>query len=162
MREGRTGRRATIVALLAVGAGMAGCIPGFRQPEVHLETVRLGSIGLSGATLVARLHVINPNGYRLETSSLTYNLELADDTGGATGWVPFASGTFAEPIEVAGRDSARVELPIDLRFDGLSRVARSVLDRGTLDYRVSGIVEVRRPLRRNVPYRRTGRVSLTE
>jgi hypothetical protein len=37
---------------------------------------------------------------------------------------------------------------------------RSIMDRGTFDYRITGIVNVRDPIRRSVPYRRIGKISM--
>jgi LEA14-like dessication related protein len=148
-------------ALLLLAFAAGGCASAFQQPEVRFDGVRLGSIGLRGGMLYARIHVTNPNRFGFETSALSYDLELrapgdgADDEGR---WVRLAEGTYAEPVRVGGRDSTVVEIPIEFSYSALDGALRSVLDRGTVSYRVGGVVEVRDPVRRSVPYRRTGSV----
>lgn len=149
-----------IGAALAVALS-AGCMK-FEQPEVRLDGLRLAGLGTRGGTIYARLHIANPNGYRLEASSLTYDLDLAQAAGTEDlDWVRFADGEYARPVAVDANDSTIVEVPVDFTFDGMSGVARSVLERGTLDYRVSGVIGVREPVRRDVPFRHTGKVSLS-
>lgn len=138
----------------------AGCFASFERPEVRLEGVRVGGIGLRGGTVYAQLQVVNPNGFTLRAQGLTYALDLAG-TGGADDWLPLAEGTFDERIDVPARDSAVVEIPIEFSYSDLSGALRSVLDRGTLDYRVSGSVRVTDPVGRTVPYRHSGTVSMS-
>jgi LEA14-like dessication related protein len=152
----RFGILAGLVAILA-GAACAGA---FQQPEVRFYGLRLGGLGIRGGTVYAQLNVANPNRFGLETTALTYDLELRNDENGQGTWSRLASGTFAEPIRVAARDSAVVEIPIEFAYADMGAAFRSIMDRGTFDYRVSGVVSVRDPIRRDVPYRRTGTVSL--
>lgn len=157
MRERvRTGILAGLVAVV-VGAA---CIGAFQQPEVRFDGLRLGRLGIRGGTVYAQLNVANPNRFGLETTALTYDLELRSDENGQTTWSRLAGGTFVEPIRVAGRDSAVIEIPIEFAYADMTAALRSIMDRGTFDYRVSGVVSVRDPIRRDVPYRRTGTVSL--
>jgi LEA14-like dessication related protein len=150
------------IALVAVAVLAGGCIMSFKQPQVRFEGIRLGGLGARGGLVYAELLVLNPNSFRLETTSVSYDLELADPArSGDARWIRLANGQFSEPISVAARDSAVVELPIEFSFEGMSGIARSVLGGGLVDYRVQGVIEVREPMRRNVPYRREGKVSLT-
>ena len=94
-------------------------------------------------------------------TSLTYDLDLAEPRpGGEPRWVDFAQGTFREPIRVAGHDSTLVEVPVEFTYEGAGAALRSILDMGTFTYRVAGTVELREPMRRDVPYRHQGTVSL--
>jgi LEA14-like dessication related protein len=154
-------RRAVLgFAVLAVLAG-SGCASAFRQPEVRFEGVRVGSLGLRGGLLYAQVHIDNHNRYELHASSLTYDLELRAPTrDGEDEWVRVAEGRYEEPIRVAGGDAALIEIPVEFTFAGMEGVLRSVLDRGSVAYRVGGVVHVREPIRRNVPYRRAGVVAV--
>lgn len=145
-------------ALLAA-ALTAGCSAVFRQPEVRLETVRLAGVGLSGATLVARLHISNPNGFGLETRSMTYELELQDPAA-PEAWVRLARDTIDQVISVEGNSAEIIEIPIEFRYRELGPALRSLMGSGEFGYRVSGRINVVRPLSRSVPYRKTGRVTL--
>jgi len=150
MRNRRRMSAAMAVTLLA------GCAS-VRAPEVGLEDVRLGSLGLSGGTLLAEFRVYNPNRFTLEAGSITYDLLLGPPDGDDDDFTRVAQGTFEERIRIGGRDSALVEIPVDFRYGGMGGAIRSLLDRGTFEYRVSGHVELREPSRRRVPYRERGR-----
>jgi LEA14-like dessication related protein len=153
-------RRARGVGAAALAALVfAGCFAGFERPEVRLHGVRVGGIGLRGGTVYARLQVVNPNGFTLRADELTYDLEFAGER--VDEWLPFAEGVFEERIEVPGRDSATVEIPVEFTYRELGQAMQSVLDRGTLDYRVRGSVRVTDPIGRTVPYRHEGTVTMS-
>ncbi len=147
-----------VVAVLVAGA----CSSVFRQPVVTLETFRLDSIGLRGGTLVARVHVENPNGFDLRTDGLDYVIEVADHDGsGEVAWRPLATGQFDEEIRVGANSAAYVDIPIRFSFSDMGGLLRPILDRGIIEYRVHGEVDVEDPVTRRVPYRHEGRVTLS-
>jgi LEA14-like dessication related protein len=144
--------------LLAAGA----CAAAFRQPIVTLDTIGLESIGLRGGRLVAHVHIENPNGYDLRSEGLRYMIEVADaGAGDDPTWRQLASGEFDDEIRVPADGSATVEIPIEFDFGDVGSLVRPMLDRGVLDYRVSGTVDVEDPITRTVPYRHSGQVSLS-
>ena len=62
---------------------------------------------------------------------------------------------------VGGRDSARVQIPVEFSYDGLGAAAGSIMRRGTVTYRATGTVDVRTPLgTHEVPFRKRGTVTL--
>jgi len=150
--------RATIVAAVAVL--MAGCSSVVRQPQVRLDGIRVGGIGLTGGTLYAQVHVTNPNGFDLETEALSYELELEHpDSVGQ--WVSFSRGTVDEPLRVQSNGSTVIEVPIQFRYSDAGGAVRSLIRTGTFNYRVRGEVDLSEPIGRTFPYSRTGTVSLT-
>jgi LEA14-like dessication related protein len=157
----RSASKSMVATALGLALAATACIPSFHQPDIRLDGVRLGGLGLRGGTLYALLSIANPNGYALETTGLSYDLELNDP--GATaddGWIRIAQGTFDDTLRVSGKDSTVVEVPIDFSYQGAGAAMRSIMDRGTFDYRITGIVNVRDPIRRSVPYRRIGKISM--
>ncbi|HEY8469044.1 MAG TPA: LEA type 2 family protein [Longimicrobiales bacterium] len=150
-----------ITALLVVALAFAGCATGLREPEVHLAGIRLGGLGLRGGVLYVRLNVVNPNSFALEALGLTYDVELSDPAAEQDGgWVDLAEGRFEETVRVAARDSSVVEIPVEFTYAGASAALRSLLDKGTFDYRVRGEISVSKPVRTAVPYRHSGTVAL--
>lgn len=145
--------------LLAFAALLLSACAGPQQPEVRLEGMRLGTVGLRGGTLIAEIAVTNPNSFDLETRSLTYDLELAHPTG-AQDWVSFARGTLDDRLRVDRRSTRLIEVPIQFRYEDMGGALRSLLDTGTFSYRVSGDVRLSEPIGRTFPYRRTGTVSM--
>lgn len=156
-------RRSITPMLLATALAVGGCASAFQQPEIRFEGLRVGSLGLRGGLLYAQLHVTNPNRFGFQTSRMTYDLELRAPRSGEDGerWVRVAQGSFDDPVSVPGGTGRLVEIPIEFTYAGLEGALRSVLDQGTVSYRVAGVVNVVDPVRRQVPYRRSGVVSVT-
>jgi LEA14-like dessication related protein len=151
-------RSRTILAAVIVALTAAACA-GPQQPEVRLEGVRIGGIGLRGGTLIAQVMVTNPNPFHLETSALSYNLQVAhpDEAGR---WVSFAEGTIDERVRVERRSSKILEVPIQFRYDDVGGAFRSIMETGTFSYRVTGDVRLAEPITRTFPFSRTGLVTL--
>lgn len=132
-----------------------------RQPEITLTDVKLGGIGLRGGQLIAELEITNPNSFDVETREVTYDLKISDrDASGKETWVDFASGKYDRKIEVDDGGRTKVEIPIDFTYASASGALRSIMDRGTFNYRVTGTVALREPLNRTVNYAKTGNISL--
>ena len=149
-------RSLLIVTVLA--AASAACVGRVRQPEVELAGVRVGGIGLRGATLIAELNIKNPNDFDIETDSVTYEFEVAQT--GSGNWSRFTQGSYTQRVKIEEDDNTEVEIPIDFDYSGFSGALRSILDRGTFDYRVRGRVFVREPLERQIPFTKGGNLSL--
>ncbi|MBW3553925.1 MAG: LEA type 2 family protein [Gemmatimonadetes bacterium] len=149
--------RGMLVAL--IGLLMASCIPKVQQPEVRVAGARLASLGLSGGVVDVRMSVYNPNRFGLRASGLTYDLDFeSPDTGE---WFDFTEGRLEERLEVGGGETTVVVIPVEFTYRGLGEVMRGLLDRGTFEYRVSGLVAVEGPVERDIRYRHTGTVTPT-
>ena len=149
-----------LVLLLAVAVGTA-CSRAFQQPEVALAGVRVGGIGLRGGLVYVQIDVDNPNSYALEAGRLAYDLDLRDDNNpGGESWVKFAKGEFEKEMRVPGHGKTTIEIPIEFTYAGMGTAVKTVLDKGTFNYRVAGNVGVTSPVRRTVPFQRTGVVSM--
>lgn len=148
-----------VAAALIMAASLAACSSMMRQPEVRLEGMRVGGIGLRGGTLIARVHVTNPNNFDLEARSLTYDLQIPDPEDESE-WVSLAQDTVHERVRVREHDSTVIEVPIEFRYADFGGALRSIMDRGTFNYRVRGNIELSAPIGRTIPYARTGTVSL--
>lgn len=136
---------------------------GFRRPEIDLESVSLGSVGLGGGTLLVNLRVQNPNAIGFRAENLRYELFLrspgSDDA--QPQWERLAEGTYEEDIVIRARETRVVQIPVEFRLSQLGPAASSVLRSGRVDYRAAGTVQVRAAgSRRTVPFRKTGSVLL--
>jgi LEA14-like dessication related protein len=145
---------------LALVTVPAGCASLFEAPEIRLQSVRLVGLGLTGGSLEAGVLVSNPNRYPLRSAQLSYDLELAAVGQTDEVWSPLATGQLEREVEIPATDSVVVGIPIEFTWSGVGGAIRSLLERGTFDYRVSGALQLRSPIRRSVPYRRTGTLSL--
>ncbi|MGH7446373.1 MAG: LEA type 2 family protein, partial [Longimicrobiales bacterium] len=106
-----------------------------------------------------QVYIGNPNGFELQTRSVTYDLQV-EDPDSAGEWLSFSQGTVDDPIRVGGNSSTIVEIPIQFRYDDLGGAVRSIIDTGTFNYRVRGDVRLAEPIGRTFPYSKTGIVSL--
>lgn len=136
---------------------VAGCVPSVQQPEVRLVGARLASIGMTGGVVDVRLSVYNPNRFALRATGLTYDVDL--EQPGGDGWLDFTEGTLDRRIEVPSGDSTVVVIPVEFEYRGIGQALQSLMDRGTFEYRVSGVVALEGPIQRDFPYRHSGAVT---
>lgn len=133
------------------------CVPKVKQPDVWLAGARLGSIGFSGGVVNVQLSVYNPNGFAFRANGLTYDVDLQDPDG--DGWLDFTEGRLDRRLEVPAGDTVMVEIPVQFEYRRLGRALGSLLERGAFDYRVSGVVALEGPVRRDFSYRHAGAVT---
>jgi LEA14-like dessication related protein len=152
--------RVLIVLVLGLVGAASACYPRMTEPEIRLEGARLASLGLSGGVVDVELSVYNPNRFGLRASGLTYDLDLEEP--GGDGWFDFTEGRVDRDLEVAPGDTASVVIPVEFDYRGLGRVIRSLIERGTFDYRVSGMVALEGPVQRDFRYRHDGTVTPDE
>ncbi|MEJ2504015.1 MAG: LEA type 2 family protein, partial [Gemmatimonadota bacterium] len=147
----------TVVAAVKAADLAAACVPRVTQPDLRLEGARHVSLGLRGGVVDVELSVYNPNDFGLRTSGLTYDLDLEEP--GGDGWFDFTEGRVERALEVPPGDTASVVIPVEFDYQGLGRAIRSLIDRGTFDYRVSGTVALDGPVQRAIRYRHNGSVT---
>ena len=125
----------------------------FTQPVISVRGVKLKSVGLTGGSIEVVLSIVNPNPYPLPVQRAVYSFALADST-------PVGNGTTATAFTLPARDSALVELPVDVSWQGLRAAARDASRDGTVDYRFTGSVTLDTPLGNpNVPFETVGRFT---
>ncbi|MBX6363684.1 MAG: LEA type 2 family protein [Gemmatimonadetes bacterium] len=147
------------IVLVALTLGLAACLHGFKRPEIRLAGLRFGGIGLRGGLVYTKLEVTNPNGFELRANRVRYNLQLRDPDDPSK-LLPLAEGTFDQDVRVPGHSTTTVEIPVEFGMGSAGAAVQSVLNRGTLSYRVTGDVELTRPVDTTVPFRHEGVVSL--
>lgn len=155
-------RRFATTAALALLSLAAAC-GGFRQPEIELESVEIGSVGLTGGTLLVNVLVSNPNSFGARAEELRYELFVRSPGSetGDEGWERIAAGTHDEELVVRARSTERIQVPVGFRFSDLGAAGSSVLRSGRVDYRAVGTARVRAAgVARDVPFRKTGSVML--
>ena len=158
-RKGHMRAGATASILLLIGSALTACSSVVEEPEVKLDGISVGSIGLEGGTLRVRLNVINPNSFGLQAEGLDYLIEVAEEGENEASWDTLSLGSYDQRITVEADDSAFVEIPVRFRYRDLGTAVRSLLARGNFDYRISGSVQMVEPLRRDFPFRRTGTID---
>jgi LEA14-like dessication related protein len=149
-------RKSVVTALAAVTLGGAGCaslgLGNWLEPVVTLRNVRVNGLGLTGGSLEVQLSVYNPNRVPLDATELSYNVWVDS--------VKFGEGKTDRRFTVGKGDSTVVSVPLDFSWSGLNSAARSLLNTGTVNYRVAGDIKVGSALGNfTVRYDQTGRYS---
>src|SRR3982751_2114854 len=135
-------RRLLFSAATAAIAITAGCSAlgkaAFQQPIVNLRDVAVQGVGLTGGQLAVKLNVYNPNGYRLDATRLSYNVQVGDSGNG----VNLAAGILDSQFSVQSGDSTTVTIPVSFTYSGIGAAGRQLLNTGAGPYRVNGDVTV--------------------
>lgn len=156
--------RNRIVTALALGVSLlaTACSSAFRQPEVELENVEIGSLGLTGGTLLVNVRVHNPNSFALNAEAIRYELLLKDPNATSdTTWSQFANGSYDRRVSVGGGRTETFQVPVEFSYSTLRGAASSVLRTGRFDYRARGSVVAQTPFgSREVPFRKSGTLLL--
>ena len=125
----------------------------FATPTITARGVKVRSVGLTGGSIEVTLAIANPNPYPLPVSRATYSFALADST-------EIGRGETTAGFTLGAKDSAVVQLPIDVSWQGLRAAARDASGDGNIDYRIAGIVTLDTPLGNpNVPFESVGRFT---
>jgi LEA14-like dessication related protein len=153
-------RRLMLGAASAAIAITAGCSTlgkaAFQQPVVNLKDVTVQGVGLTGGQLAVKLNVYNPNGYRLDATRLSYNVQVGDSGNG----VDLANGILDGQWSVQSGDSTTVTIPVSFTYAGIGAAGRQLLNSGAVPYRVNGDVTVGTVVGNfTVPYSSTGRFT---
>jgi LEA14-like dessication related protein len=125
----------------------------FQQPVVQLKDVAVQGVGLTGGQLGVKLNVYNPNGYRLDATRLSYNVQVGDN-------VNLATGVLDSQFTVQSGDSTTVTIPVSFTYAGIGAAGRQLLNSGAVPYRVNGDVTVGTVVGNfTVPFSSTGRFT---
>lgn len=132
---GRNGDRMPLIKMsLALLLFMTGCsLLGKRkieEPKLKLENVKLMSAGLNGANLVFEVRVDNPNPFALELDSVEYSLDFHDK--------PVGVGKVDNNLKVAEKNSAMIQLPVQVQLKNLAQAIGSLFGTGTTPYHLKG------------------------
>jgi LEA14-like dessication related protein len=111
----------------------------YHPPTVALHNVTVDGVGLTGSSLRVALLVRNPNFYSLSTAGMRYQLLVGDS-------VPIASGVDSTHRQIASNDSAIVELPVQVTWQGLSAAGRTVAANGLVPYQLVGTITLDTPV----------------
>jgi LEA14-like dessication related protein len=101
-----------------------------KMPKLALESIEVGKLSLSGATLKCRVRMSNPNAFDLLFKKLDYTLRL----GGAS----LGRASALSPGPINGNGKSTIALALDLSFAQLGRSAFQLLQGSRADYKLDG------------------------
>jgi len=125
----------------------------FENPQIELREINVTGLGLSGGTLDLVFDVYNPNDYRLRSTRLEVDLELAG--------TDFGKALVDKPLDLSPENHSRVLMPVRFAWSGVGAAARSLLESQELPYALTGAVLLDTPIgERRVELKSKGTVPL--
>jgi len=125
----------------------------FEKPQIELQEINVTGLGLTGGTLDLVFDVYNPNDYRLRSTRLEVDLELAG--------TDFGEALIDKPLDLSPENHSRVIMPVRFTWSGVGAAARSLLQSQELPYGLTGAVLLDTPIgERRVELRSNGTVPL--
>lgn len=125
----------------------------FQDPQVELREINVTGLGLSGGTLDLVFDVYNPNDYRLRSTRLEVDLELAG--------TDFGKALVDKPLDLSPENHSRVLMPVRFAWSGVGAAARSLLESQELPYGLVGAVLLETPIgERRVELKSKGNVPM--
>ena len=134
---------ARITSVVILGMAAAGCASlrtalNFQEPQIELQEINVTGLGLTGGTLDLLFDVYNPNQYRLRSTKLEVDLELAGTY--------FGNALIDKPLDLSPENHSRVVMPVRFSWSGVGAGARALLGNQQLPYRVTGAVLLETPI----------------
>lgn len=144
------------VALCAV-LPLTGCLSGLarmEEPSVDITDVKLLNASLTGADVMLRFEVDNPNDVNLVLDGIGYRLRLNGQ--------PLLSGQDDRRLEISASGRTPVDLPVTINFQDLYRVIGSLRGDRNPEYALDADLRFAVPVLGDVtvPVNRTGRVPV--
>lgn len=101
----------------------------FQQPVVSLHSVELAGINFTGAQLLCRLQVENPNGFEIPFPEVGWELFINTNS--------FVSGIVKNNQRISARNTTLVDVPVNLQFLEILNTFTSFKGRKDIDYKVA-------------------------
>lgn len=112
-----------------------GDLPLPKLPRIELSSFNVEELSFSGAEMVARFRIENPNTFGISFAETSYNLNVNDKN-----WL---DTTIDENIEIPGSDSAFITIPIRLNSSQMGSVLFEMLSgQREFEYHIQGSARV--------------------
>lgn len=124
------------------------------RPAVRLHHISIKSIGLMGGALDVVLAFHNPNRVALRGTRLSADLDIEQ--------THFGKIDLANPFQLTASDTSLITVPLTFEWSGMGAAARSLVNYGSVNYRINGTASVDTPIGTtlDVPFSGQGNVPL--
>jgi LEA14-like dessication related protein len=148
---------ALLTVAFCLALPLTGCLSGLarmEEPSVDITDVKLLNASLTGADVMLRFQVDNPNDVNLVLDGIGYRLRLNGQ--------PLLSGQDDRRLEIAASGRTPVDLPVTINFQDLYRVIGSLRGDRNPEYALDADLRFAVPVLGDitVPVTRTGRVPV--
>ncbi|RFA24755.1 hypothetical protein CAI21_20320 [Alkalilimnicola ehrlichii] len=143
-----------ILACLLLLGGCATTPRDIQRPELNLAGIEIQELGVFQQRYVITLRASNPNAIALPVQGVRYKIELEGQD--------FASGMSSAPFRIPayGEEDIQVELSTNLIRTGQWLLDKLRAGDMTLDYRISGDIDVGLGRIGRLPFDESGQVDL--
>ncbi len=136
---------------------MSGDFPLLKLPKISVKSVKLKGLALTGADLVLKVQLDNPNAFSMLLEKFRY--EFAVD---GKNWI---SGLAEEPTQITEKGQGFVDIPISLDILQMGRSVRQLLSGDKdLNYSFGGDLDLATSLpilgKVSLPFDRSGSIKL--
>lgn len=142
---------AAAVALLSCGCALA---PKFTTPTLTVVGVRLEGADLLAQHLKVRVHVQNPNDRKLPVKGIEYTMDVDGQ--------PFATGDSAASFVVPALGEAEFDMNVTTNMAGtlVRLLARAPEERASVPYRLTGKISLSEGWLQSIPFEQRGTFKL--
>lgn len=148
-----------VLGVTPIPLSTSGNLPSVKLPEIGLHSLKLEKVGLTGANLLLRLNVDNPNGWSLDLQKLNYSLDINDRK-----WI---TGTSANAMSIQKHGNSVIDIPFNLNFLDMGRsVYDLVSGNQSLSYKLGGNADLKSSIpllgQFDLPFNKSGSINLTK
>jgi len=147
-----------VLGKVVVPVSAQGTLPVVRVPVPRVAALQLRQLTLSGASVVLRVALSNPNAFALTLARLDYSFSV-----NGRRW---AQAAVDHPATVAAGTASEIEIPISLDFGSVGRSVIDLLTGGAaVDYSLTGGMKIGTALpllpEASLPVDLSGRIGVT-
>lgn len=125
----------------------SGC--SLQKPVVKIESVKLEDIDFEKLTTRFNFSVDNPNRFGLKLAGYNYNFNLDNNS--------LVSGNQEDKVSIKAKSISTFSFPVTLKYLDILKIVKSLPDKKSFEYKLSGGVKVKTPIGRIlIPYQKTG------
>jgi LEA14-like dessication related protein len=122
-----------VIGDYSIPVSRQGELPVPRMPEVKIRNVKVVDLGFTSADILARVEIINPNGFDLGISDLNYRLNIDEQKWG--------QGSIRQMKSIPKKGRGTIDIPVNLDLSAMGSTALKLLqDKSTLKYQLKGDV----------------------
>jgi LEA14-like dessication related protein len=131
-----------------------GRVPIPKLPDISLQQVMVSDISLSGASLVFRLALENPNPFAIALDGLEYDVSLAKTS--------FATGVAKTATPIAANGKIDLDVEMEVKFLRMGQAAHRLISDKSTPYEINGVMVFNAPGagEQRMPFSRAGAVPM--
>lgn len=120
-----------VIGLYKIPFSTKGTLPIPRLPSIKIRDLKVSSLSLTSAKIIAEIEVDNPNNFTLGLSHFDYRLNINQQTWG--------KGSSTKPRAIPKKGKGIISIPLNLDLKTMGKAAYQLLKGGKqLDYQLVG------------------------